>query len=253
MRPRRAAGSMAESGKIRVLLVDDHPVLRKGLTQLIQQQPDMEVCGEAGGVNDALRLTRSTHPHIVVIDMWLEDGHGLDLIKDLKADGSPPKMLCLTMLDETTYAERALRAGAHGFLSKSEAADEIINAIRQILRGEVFLNRRMTNTLLHRMVGGGAGEVRTTEDLLSDRELQVFELLGQGLTSRAISRKLLLSIKTVDTYREHIKEKLGVATANELVLRAVLWANRERGNPGTAADMRSGQIDPETQQPNVGA
>lgn len=224
---------MAESGKIRVLLVDDHPVLRKGLTQLIQQQPDMEVCGEAAGVNEALRLTRSTHPHIVVIDIWLEDGHGLELMKDLKADGSPPKMLCLTMLDETTYAERALRAGAHGFLSKSEAADEIINAIRQILRGEVFLNRRMTSTLLHRMVGVNSAEVRSTEQLLSDRELQVFELLGQGLTSRAISRRLALSIKTVDTYREHIKEKLGVSTANELVHRAVLWTSVQQAQRTT--------------------
>jgi DNA-binding NarL/FixJ family response regulator len=228
--PRMGGSVMAETNRIRVLLVDDHPVMRKGLTQLIQEQPDFEVCGEASGVDEALRLTRSLHPHVVVVDMWLEDGHGLDLIKDLKAGGSPPKMLCLTMLDAATYAERALRAGAHGFLSKSEAAEQIINALRRVMRGEVFLNQRMTNTLLHRLVGGTSGEARPPEELLSDRELQVFELLGQGLTSRAISRKLVLSIKTVDTYREHIKEKLGVTTANELVLRAVLWTNRDSSN-----------------------
>lgn len=214
--------------KARVLIVDDHPVLRQGLARLIAQQPDLEVVGEAEGVGEARRLCETTHPDLMVIDMSLKEGHGLDLIKDLKAAGSMARMLVVSMHEEAAYAERALRAGAHGYIPKSEAVEEIVQALRRVRAGEVYLNQRMTARLLHGIVGGESSPGASPEDLLSDRELQVFELLGQGFSSREISEKLSVSIKTIDTYREHIKEKLHLRSANELVLRAVLWAHEPR-------------------------
>jgi DNA-binding NarL/FixJ family response regulator len=208
-----------------ILIVDDHPVLRHGLAELIERAPDLQVCGEAGGVSDALQLCHTEKPDLVLIDMSLEDGHGLDLIRDLQTLEHPPRMLVISMHEEATYVERALRAGAHGFLPKSEAVDEIVYAIRQVLRGEVYLNRRMTTCLLNGMVGGRPREGTAPHEILSDRELQVFEMLGRGLSTRQISEQLMLSIKTIDTYREHVKQKLGLKSANELVLRAILWVH----------------------------
>ena len=214
--------------KARIMIVDDHPVMRHGLGQLIEQQPDLEVCGEAEGVTEARRLFDSMGCDVAVIDLSLKDGHGLDLIKDLQASKSPPKMLVMSMHDEPSYAERALRAGARGYLPKSEAVDQIIEAIHRVLKGEVYLTPRLTTRLLHGIVGGGLEPGCAPEDVLSDRELQVFELLGQGLSSRAISQQLTLSVKTIDTHREHIKAKLGLPSGVELVRRAILWCHSRR-------------------------
>lgn len=214
--------------KPQILIVDDHPVMRRGLAQLIQLQPDLEVCGEAAGVGDALELLKTVKPDLMIIDMSLNDGHGLELIKDLRKQADPPKMLVVSMHDEAAYAERALRAGAHGYVSKAEAVEKIVDAIRQVLKGELYLNPAMTARLLNGMVGGGPRKPGTPDEVLSDRELQVFELLGQGISSREISTRLTLSVKTIDTYREHIKDKLGLKSGNELVLRAVLWAHERR-------------------------
>ncbi|HKQ48858.1 MAG TPA: response regulator transcription factor [Phycisphaerae bacterium] len=218
---------MAKS-KTRILIVDDHPVLRRGLSELLRQQADLEVCGQMEGVAEAVRFCRAESPDLVLIDMSLKDGHGLDLIKELKTLRQPPKMLVISMYEQASYAERALRAGARGYLPKSEAADEIIAAIRTVLAGGVYVNKHMTEQLLHSMVGGPSGAGRAPEDVLSDRELQVFESLGQGLGTREISERLSLGYKTVDSYRQHIKQKLGLTDGNELIFRAILWAHGDK-------------------------
>ncbi len=210
----------------RILVVDDHPLLRFGVVQLINQQPDLAVCGEAAGQSEALRVFESTKPDLVLVDLSLKDGHGLDLVKTLQVADPPPKMLVMSVYDEAVYAERVLRAGAQGYISKSEAIDDIIEAIRRVLRNEIHLSPRMTARLLRGLTGRTTSEGRSPQAVLSDRELQVFELLGCGLRSREISERLALSIKTVDTYREHIKEKLGLDDAAELVLHAILWTQQ---------------------------
>ncbi len=212
--------------KAQILIVDDHPVMRQGLAQLIQDRPDLEVCGQAEGIADARRIIPLGRPDLVIIDLSLRDGHGLDLIKELRESKHCPKMLVVSMHEDVYYAERALRAGASGYVAKSEAVNDVVDAIYQVLRGTLYLNPRMASRMLGGIVGrrpqpGGAAP----EEILTDRELQVFELLGQGLNSREIGEKLTLSSKTIDTYREHIKDKLGLRSGNELIVRAVLWAN----------------------------
>lgn len=216
------------ASKARIFIVDDHPVMRHGLAQLIRQEPDLDVCGEAEGVGEAIRVFKSAPWDLGVIDLSLKDGHGLELIKQLQAELNPPKVLVVSAHDDFAYAERALRAGAHGYLPKSEAVDAIVEAIRRILGGDIYLNPRMTTGLLRGMVGGARESGCAPEEILSDRELEVFEFLGAGLTSREISVRLMLSIKTIDTHREHIKQKLGIKTGSELVRRAILWADTRR-------------------------
>lgn len=212
-----------------ILIVDDHPVVRRGLVELIKQHPDLAVCGEYDGVAEALNFIRQNKPDLVLVDISLREGHGLDLIKDLNAGKDPPRMLVMSMYEEASYAERALRAGAHGYVPKSDAAESVIDAIRHVMRGEVYLNKHMANLLLRGIVSSSGRPGGRPEETLTDRELQVFEMLGQGLRSREIANRLSLSVKTIDTYREHIKAKLGLASANELMLRAVLWTqDRER-------------------------
>jgi DNA-binding NarL/FixJ family response regulator len=213
--------------KHRILIVDDHPVIRLGVSQLIAQQPDLEVCGEAPSLSEALGVYESTKPDLVLIDLSLKEGHGLDLVKALQAMDPAPKMLVMSVFDEAVYAERVLRAGAQGYVSKSEDIEQVITAIRRVLKDEIHLSPRMTARLLRGFSGKPIAGANSPDAILSDRELQVFELLGCGLRSREISERLLLSIKTVDTYREHIKEKLGLKDGAELVLHAILWAQRQ--------------------------
>ena len=215
--------------KARILLVDDHAVTRSGLVQLIQDQGGWEVCGQAAGAGDALDLLTATKPDLMVIDLSLKDGHGLDLIKDVQARKDPPKILVISMHVEPTFAERALRAGALGYLPKSEAVDQIIEAIRRVLNGDLYLTPRMTTSLLRAKIGVGLGTA--PEDVLSDRELQIFELLGEGLSSRKIGAHLSLSGKTIDSHRENIKVKLGLESGSELARRAILWVQNRPVDP----------------------
>jgi DNA-binding NarL/FixJ family response regulator len=206
-----------------VLIVDDHPVVRQGVAMLIGQQPDLEVCGEAEGLNEAMRLYNETSPHLVIIDISLKDGSGLELVKEIHARNPNTKMLISSMHDEELFAERMLRAGAHGYVHKQEATERIIDAARQILEGRVYLSEPMSERLLHRLVSHNDADRRSTIESLSDRELEVFEMIGRGLTTRQIASRLELSPKTIETYRENIKMKLCLENSTALTKHAVQW------------------------------
>lgn len=208
----------------KVLLVDDHPIVRHGLSKLIEQSPDLEICGEAASSAEALQIMRETDPEVVVIDISLGGGNGLELIKQIKAQGSDARLLVSSMHDELLYAERSLRAGAMGYINKIEGTEKIIEAIHQILHGRIYLSGPMTERVLQRMMQNSPEPGSSPVDALSDRELEVFEMIGHGQTTRQIAKKLHLSPKTIETHREHIKTKLHLQNNNELVRQAVQWA-----------------------------
>ncbi len=215
--------SLSHTGrKHKVLLVDDHPLVRRGLADLIAGEPDLEVCGQASDVTEALQVVEHGNPDLVVIDLTLKAGHGIDLIEKLRARSEQVKMLVSSMHDEMLFAERVLRAGAMGYVTKQESPETLLGAIRQVLRGEVYLSARMTSRLLHR-VAAGAPPQESQLQILSNRELEVFEMIGQGLTTLQIARRLELSPKTIETHREKIKQKLNLKNSAELSRRAVQW------------------------------
>jgi DNA-binding NarL/FixJ family response regulator len=218
------SGATADSsGKTRILIVDDHPIVRQGLTLLIANEPDLEVCGEAADSGEAVRQLTASRPDLIVVDISLHSGNGIELIKQIRSRDPNVKMLVSSMHDESLFAERALRAGAMGYINKAEATDKVVEAIRQVIRGKIYLSPRMTERMLCRAIGTEESLDHSPIDSLSDRELEVFELIGQGLTTRQIANKLHLSPKTVETYRENIKSKLNLANATELTRHAVQW------------------------------
>jgi DNA-binding NarL/FixJ family response regulator len=206
----------------KILIVDDHPVVREGLAMRIAVQTDLEVCGEAEDVPGALALLRSLQPDLAVIDISLKKGNGLDLIASIKERHPATRVLVWSMYAENLYAERALRAGARGYLHKGRATSQLLDAIRAVLAGKVYVSEEVAAELLHRVAGGKAVE-RSPIDLLSNRELQAFELMGQGQTTEKIAALMGVSPKTVETYRARIKEKLGLNNVTELVQRATRW------------------------------
>jgi DNA-binding NarL/FixJ family response regulator len=205
----------------KILIVDDHPLVRTGLAQLISDCPDLEVCGEAADMAEALKQIDASSPDLAIIDLSLAGGSGLDLIEHIKSRDRNILMLVASMHDETLYAERVLAAGARGYINKQEAQESIIQAIRQVLNGKVYLSQHMTERLLSGMVDA-IGEKRDI-DSLSNRELQVFELIGQGLTTSQMAEQLNLSVKTIETHQAHIKKKLSLGSAHELNQRAIRW------------------------------
>lgn len=205
----------------RILIVDDHPLVRSGFAQLIGDCPDLEVCGEAGDMAEALKQIEATNPDLAIIDLSLAGGSGLDLIERIRSRNKDILMLVASMHDETLYAERVLAAGARGYINKQEAQESIIQAIRQVLGGRVYLSQHMTDRLLNGMVEAN-GEKRDI-DSLSNRELQVFELIGQGVAAGQMAEQLNLSVKTIETHQAHIKKKLGLGSAHELNQRAIRW------------------------------
>jgi DNA-binding NarL/FixJ family response regulator len=212
--------------KYRVLIVDDHPIVRHGLAELIAADPGLEVCGEAAGVDEALAQVEAACPHVVVVDLSLKSGHGIDLIERIKARYEHVKMLVSSVHDEEIFAERALRAGAMGYVNKEEATETVIEAIHHVLKGKIFLSESMSNRLLRTMVDGPLDEDPIKG--LSNRELEVFEMIGQGLTTKQIAKRLCLSPKTIETHREKIKIKLNLANSTELSHRAVQWLMENR-------------------------
>ena len=206
----------------RILIVDDHPMVREGLIARISRHSDLEVCGEAADIPEALVQLKEAIPDLVIVDISLKAGSGIDLIKQIKAQHEGTKMLVASMYDESLYAERALRAGAMGYINKQEMAEKVILAIRRVLSGKMYLSPQMTDRILHRALGGGDAEGSPVGSL-SDRELEIFGLIGQGRTTREIAGELHLSIKTVETHRENIKAKLNVKNSAELGRHAVQW------------------------------
>jgi DNA-binding NarL/FixJ family response regulator len=213
----------ADAGMTRVLLVDDHPIVRQGMRMMVETERGFLVCGEANGMAQAMKLYRETKPDVIVADVSLEDGSGIELVKEVVAHDPQMKVLVCSMHDETLFAERALNAGAKGYINKDEATERLIAAIRRVAEGHVYLSERMTDRLLTRQIGAGDAPPRTSIESLSDRELEVFEQIGHGITTRQIAEKLHLSPKTIETYRENIKHKLNLANATELTQHAVQW------------------------------
>lgn len=210
--------------KHRFLLVDDHELVRFGLAQLIDPVPGWEVCGEASDVQSAINIARDTNPTFAIVDLSLKDSNGLELIKQLNASFPEMKILVFSMHEEALYAERTLRAGAHGYVHKQQPARNMMAALRKILEGKTYLSSEQTQRLLSRATGrGGAVETAPVESL-SDRELQVFELIGQGNSVKQIAKELHVSSKTVEYHRDHIKEKLGVRNSAEVTRRATIWS-----------------------------
>lgn len=208
--------------RAKVLIVDDHAIVREGLVSLISRQANLEVCGEADGVADALKLLSTLTPDIVIVDISLPDGNGLDLVRRIKAAQPDVRILVASMYDEGLYAERALRAGATGYINKQEASRKIIAAIHCVLSRKVYLSRRMSDRLLTRL-GTGDAPQGPSATKLSDRELEVFQLIGNGMQTVDIAAKLHLSVKTIETHRQRIKVKLGLSNSAELSREAAHW------------------------------
>jgi len=225
MPPKRAAEATARKPKHRVLLIDDHPILRKGLAQLINQEADLVVCGEAEEAPKAFEAVGALNPDVAVVDISLKGGNGLELIKNIKARYPDLPLLVLSMHDETLYAERALRAGSLGYIMKEEAIEKVIAAIRQVIGGDIFLSDRMKGRLLNQLVGGRIKQGASSIDSLSDRELEVFRLIGEGRGTRQIAEELRLSVRTVEAYREYIKDKLNLKNGTELVQHAFQYVH----------------------------
>lgn len=207
----------------RVFLIDDHPLVRLWLGQLIEEQSDLVVCGEADNVRDALRRIPTSKPDLVIVDISLPGGSGMELIKTLKNQHPGLLMIILSMHDENVYAERAIRAGVRGFVMKRETANHIIEAIYRVLRGKLAVSDTIAKMLTEKFGEGRSPPVGPTIEHLSDRELEVFELLGSGLDTREIGEKLGISIKTVQAYCARIKEKLELSNATELLREALRW------------------------------
>ncbi len=209
--------------KIRVLIVEDHPIYRMGLIELINAQQDMEVCGQAEEVPEARRRFSELAPDMVVVDLALKGSSGLELIKEINASKQPARVLVLSMHDESIHAQRCIAAGASGYIMKQEASQSVVKAIRHIMGGNYYVSERIMTQLLNRMRGENAHLPESPIENLTNRELEIFQYIGQGFTPSRIARQLNLSVKTVGTHKERIKEKMGLKDSAELVRFAVLW------------------------------
>ena len=215
--------NITESTRWRVVLVEDHPMFREHISLLINRDLGMIVCGETDNVDDALELIKQHEPDVAIVDLTLRESNGIELLKDLKAMGSPVKTLVLSMHDEELYAERVLRAGAMGYITKKAASAEVIAAIRKVMAGEIYVSKNVTSRILQRISSKGQNADASGIESLADRELEVFQLLGQGNNTRQIAEILKLGESTVETYRSRIKEKLQLRSSTELYLRAGQW------------------------------
>ena len=216
------------SRTIKVLLVDDHPLVRDGLVNLISQQTDLQICGEAGNEPQALDLIRTVRPDVAIVDISLETGSGIELIKSIKAMFPAVTILVLSMHDESLYAERALRAGARGYVMKREAAKKVIEAIRCVLAGQLYVSNKIAALMAEKFVEGRPAATASPIEQLSNRELEVFQLLGLGHNTRQIADHLHVGFKTVQAYCARIKEKLKLANATELLREAIRWQESQQ-------------------------
>jgi DNA-binding NarL/FixJ family response regulator len=216
--------------KKRIMVVDDHPIVRQGLGLLINREPDLVVCGEAEEAMGAMHVLASARPDVLIVDISLSGPDGIDLLKNIRTTHPTLPVLILSMHDESVYAERALRAGANGYIMKQEATENVLVAVRRILSGEIYVSARIANQMLrHYITGSGTLRDSSIADL-SDRELEVFRLIGEGHGTRQIAEKLHLSVKTVESYQAHIKEKLSLRSSRELMQRAIQWNMNEKNS-----------------------
>ena len=220
---KRVVTPPARITKHRVFLVDDHPIVRQGLTLLINQEPDLMVCGEAQEARGLRAALVAAQPDIVLLDISLTGPDGLDVLKMLREEGQQVPILVLSMHDEAVYAERVLRAGANGYIMKQEATERVLIAVRRILQGQVYVSDRMASRMLLQLVSKQVPDESAAIARLSDRELEVFRLIGAGRGTREIAQTLNLSVKTVESYQAHIKEKLALRSARALMQRAIEW------------------------------
>lgn len=225
--PPATAASPAPARR-RILLVDDHPFMRAGLAQLIDRQPDMIVCGEAGNPTEAMQAIAKSQPDLVLTDLTMPGRSGLEFVKDLRATDTSAAILVVSMHDEVVYAERALRAGARGYIMKEAGGENLLAAIRQVLRGEAYVSPRMSARILDNLATPRPRGSNSPIEKLSDREFEVFQLIGQGKSTRDIATQLHLSTKTVDVHRSHIKEKLELTDVTALIRHAVRWVETQK-------------------------
>jgi DNA-binding NarL/FixJ family response regulator len=222
------ATTLRNSGKpkTRIILVDDHPIVRRGIADLINSEADLGVVGEAGTMQEAMTLASTLKPELMIVDVSLDGNNGIELMKNLTSRWSTLPILAYSMHDEAIYAERALRAGAKGYVMKEAEPDSLLAAIREVLKGKIYLSSAMSDRLLGKLVGvGNANNVTASPvDKLSDRELEVLQMLGKGLGTSQIADKLCLSVKTIETYREHLKQKLNLGSGQELLRYAIEWS-----------------------------
>jgi DNA-binding NarL/FixJ family response regulator len=211
-----------------VLVVDDHPLMRQGLALLINQQQDMRVCGEAEEAQAAIQAVTQLRPDIMILDISLNGPDGIEILKNIRNTDPDLPVLVLSMHDEAIYAERALRARANGYIMKQEATEKVLVAVRRILAGEVYLSERMSNKMLQQYIGGSPNMIQSRIATLSDRELEVFRRIGEGRATREIAEELHLSVKTVETYQAHIKDKLALRSGRELIQHAIQWKINEK-------------------------
>ncbi|MHA3770070.1 response regulator transcription factor [Verrucomicrobiota bacterium sgz303538] len=226
------ATPLEPNGELRrrsVLIVDDHPVLRHGIAQIINHEKDLVVCGEAESAPTALEAMRRLKPDLALLDISLQGTNGIELIKLMRAEQPKLPILMLSMHDESLYALRALRAGARGYVMKGEAMEHVLTALRKVLEGDIYVSPRFSERLVFKAIQSLEGGMGSPVDKLSDRELEVLQLLGKGFGTREIANELHLSIKTIETHRAHIKEKLGFKDAGEMVRFAIDWVTREMG------------------------
>jgi DNA-binding NarL/FixJ family response regulator len=215
--------------KKRVLIVDDHPIFRAGLTGLVNLEAELTVCGEANDAKQAMQALEKLHPDLVLLDMSLPGKGGLELLKDIRAIAPQTPVLIISMHDETLYAERVIKAGGRGYIMKQEGPEKIVQAVRKVLSGGISVSERIAAQILDAMSGGKSGKSGTSSSVstLTDREFEVYRLLGQGKEPHEIARTLHLSIKTVDTHRAHIRQKLGLRNATELIHHATRWVGEQ--------------------------
>ena len=212
-----------QKGEVRILLVDDHPLVRLSLREVIKREPDLIVCGEAEDRDQALELIESAKPHLAIVDLTLKSSNGMDLIKDIRDRHPKVQILVLSMHDETLHAERAIRAGARGYITKQEATKKIMVAIRQILGGDIYWSERAAAKVASKIARASKATTTSSVDLLADRELQVSELIGAGQSTRQIAATLHIDVSTVETYRARIKEKLNLEDSLALLQFAIRW------------------------------
>jgi DNA-binding NarL/FixJ family response regulator len=213
----------ADSGKKRIIIVDDHPLVREWLANLINQQSDLMACGEAGSASEGQKLIAKANPHVAIVDIAMEGDSGLELIKHIKASRPEVAVIVLSMHDEMLYGERALRAGARAYIMKREATRNVLQAIRRVLEGKLYLSDKLSRLVAEKFVDGKLPAAGSLVELLSDRELEVFQLLGRGYSTRRIAEELRVSFKTVQSFCARIKEKLKLSSATELLRESVRW------------------------------